>query len=607
MRFAATLSILVVLASPGLGATVAVEQGSDTIDLTPHLQVVLDPGAVLTTGDAASMTPAAVPEAELEPGRGLVAYWVHFDLQPSPGGARDWLLLPDSHWDIAELYRALPTGELELLDRSGRSLRLSERGLGRGLVLLRLSLSPEAASSFVARLVSDFDAYHPPPDLSLVLRERSSYLEEERIAHHAHGLYGGLMAAMVLYNLFLFLSVRDHRYGLYVAYCASHGLLWMANATLGFELAWPNWPRWDAISAFVLMVAACFWAMRFSQAFLETARHSLALHRLLNACQAGLGIATLVWLARFWSAADLILAWTALVMLIALMAAGVRALMAGFRPARYFLIAWVALAVGGLAFILAFLGVVEESFVTRYGPQIGSGVEVVLLAFGLADRINQLKREKEEAQLLHGQSLEREVAARTAELEDANRQLEAMSMADGLTGVANRRRFDELLELEWRRAGRNHQTLALALMDVDRFKAYNDRYGHVAGDECLRRVAAALSSACRRAGEVVARYGGEEFAVLIPGTTEQGAMHEAERLRAAVEALGIVRETTSSLQTIVTVSVGLAVTSPSERSSAYSLVSAADSALYEAKRGGRNRVVVAAVDGESADAGSADR
>ena len=186
-------------------------------------------------------------------------------------------------------------------------------------------------------------------------------------------------------------------------------------------------------------------------------------------------------------------------------------------------------------------------------------------------------------------SLERKVADRTEALEVANTRLEALSITDPLTGLANRRRFADVLSGEWLRSSRTHTPLGAAMADVDKFKAYNDRYGHIAGDDCLRRVAEQLSAYARDGMDLVARYGGEEFAVILPGADFTTTFEAAERLRSAVEALREPHEGVGG--GIVTVSVGVASLVPSPGAAGEQLIALADARLYEAKRSGRNRVV----------------
>ena len=186
--------------------------------------------------------------------------------------------------------------------------------------------------------------------------------------------------------------------------------------------------------------------------------------------------------------------------------------------------------------------------------------------------------------------LESKVLERTLELEAANHKLAAMSTTDGLTGIANRRRFDEALAEEWRRVMRSGDYLTLAMVDVDWFKKYNDRYGHQSGDECLRQVAGVLESAARRAGDFVARYGGEEFALIACGTTPDCSPGLAHAIRAAVEQLQLPHAGSPFL--VITVSIGVACRVPTADQTPDALLQEADAALYRAKAEGRNRVVV---------------
>ncbi|HUP42604.1 MAG TPA: sensor domain-containing diguanylate cyclase [Thermoanaerobaculia bacterium] len=184
-------------------------------------------------------------------------------------------------------------------------------------------------------------------------------------------------------------------------------------------------------------------------------------------------------------------------------------------------------------------------------------------------------------------------------LQEANHALERLTRIDSLTGVANRRHFDETLEVEWRRALRAEEPVALVLADIDCFKPFNDAYGHQRGDESLRRVAEVLGTGLQRVADLAARYGGEEFALLLPGLDEGEAAGLAERLRRQVEALAIPHGR-STVARHVTLSAGVAAAVPVREEDPALLVGAADGALYRAKQAGRNRVV------RASEAGAAD-
>lgn len=173
----------------------------------------------------------------------------------------------------------------------------------------------------------------------------------------------------------------------------------------------------------------------------------------------------------------------------------------------------------------------------------------------------------------------------------ANLELNKLASLDGLTGIANRRRFDEVMQGEWQRAQRSQSALSLLLCDIDFFKGYNDTYGHQAGDLCIKKVAAVLSASVRRPADLAARYGGEEFILLLPDTDLNGALAVAEFCCRQVEALAI-PHSTSSAAGVVTLSIGVASAVPPASLRYEKLINRADQALYKAKSMGRNQVVL---------------
>ena len=186
-------------------------------------------------------------------------------------------------------------------------------------------------------------------------------------------------------------------------------------------------------------------------------------------------------------------------------------------------------------------------------------------------------------------------ASRAAEikLRDALARMEHMAATDALTGLANRRRLNDVADQEWKRCARERLPLSVLLLDADRFKLFNDHYGHLAGDDCLRAIAAQVDAAARRPGDLAARYGGEEFVLLMPNTPHDGARFVAERLRGLVQGLGI-KHDSNAAHGIVTVSIGAATAWPDDPASQFgsidALLTAADAALYRAKDKGRNQV-----------------
>jgi diguanylate cyclase (GGDEF)-like protein len=234
--------------------------------------------------------------------------------------------------------------------------------------------------------------------------------------------------------------------------------------------------------------------------------------------------------------------------------------------------------------------VLSPWYLTRWAYGLWLLLAIALVALVIRMRTDALQRQAER--------LRAKVAEKTTELQEAvkqlesvNTQLEALSLEDDLTGIANRRHFERTLADEWNRARRHEQPLALILLDLDHFKELNDRRGHPAGDDCLRRVGAFLAENVKRSGEVVARYGGEEFAILLPGVDGDGAVRVAETLREGIERLAIPYGNGSGKR--VTGSCGVASMQPPAGAPSDVLVANADRALYAAKHSGRNCVRIA--------------
>ena len=223
------------------------------------------------------------------------------------------------------------------------------------------------------------------------------------------------------------------------------------------------------------------------------------------------------------------------------------------------------------------------------------GISVLLIVFVVALTASFLRYARAVCELidtrLENSVLVDSLSASNQELEQTNQQLLELSSTDGLTQVANRRHFDSQLQREWGRAQRSGNWLSYIMADIDFFKPYNDHYGHLKGDDCLKEVAQALQGVLRRPGDFVGRFGGEEFAILSPETPPEGARVLADKVRAVIEQLEIPHRG-SPVSDHVSVSVGVTSTKPSATGSVNDLIYTADRALYEAKHHGRNCVVV---------------
>ena len=189
-------------------------------------------------------------------------------------------------------------------------------------------------------------------------------------------------------------------------------------------------------------------------------------------------------------------------------------------------------------------------------------------------------------------TMQEQLATANSQLEKHNVELERLSCQDGLTGIANRRRFDEFLDKEWRRATRDEDDteISLIMIDIDYFKIYNDSYGHQAGDDCLKSVASALNKCVHRATDLMARYGGEEFVCVLVNTPLEGAMTLAENMRQAIEDCNLAHNH-SEVADRVSISLGVSVMIPTQENSTENIIKEADDALYKAKESGRNQVI----------------
>lgn len=216
----------------------------------------------------------------------------------------------------------------------------------------------------------------------------------------------------------------------------------------------------------------------------------------------------------------------------------------------------------------------------------------------LPDKIEMLARIRYHSQsyirLLQRDEAYRALRVSQKKLSEMNLKLQKLATSDGLTGIPNRRQFDDAFSIEWRRSIREKSWLSLIMIDIDYFKACNDHYGHQVGDEVLKKVAHTLDDCILRPADLVARYGGEEFVVMLPDTDAHGASKMAERMRANVEQLKI-ENVDSEVSEHITVSIGIATTVPGNEMNLESLLKSADHALYQAKDEGRNRIIAAPV------------
>jgi diguanylate cyclase len=434
--------------------------------------------------------------------------------------------------------------------------------------------------------------------MPLRLWRQAAFFERAQRDDLVYGLYYGALLALMLYNLFLFASTREGMFAYYALYLCAFFVWNFTFRGYAFQFFWPDSPTLNNQMVPLASIGIYLALALFTAKYLSTRRLAPRMHRVVQALAVLTAVPLAMSLAGYYAVTFMMLMPVGAAMVLVLLATAILLVRRGERPARFYLIAWTVLMVGAVLYYLQVFGVLPATALTSNALNIGSALEFLLLAFGVADKINLLKQEKLEAERgardAHrdvAERLEREVDLRTRELAAANARLERMSITDPLTGLYNRREFNRVLDSELRRHQRSGDAFALCIADVDGFKLFNDTYGHLRGDEALQQVAATLRSSLTRASDSVFRIGGEEFALLLAAPTDEAAAHRAvERVRASIEALDIPNRETKAGR--VTASFGVCLANSPRAVDAASLYAQADAALYAAKHGGRNCVAV---------------
>lgn len=465
-------------------------------------------------------------------------------------------------------------------------------------------------------------AYNEPQEILLKVRSSSAiqlplslwpektFFEHDQYQFAEHGLYYGIVLVMALYNFFLFLRLRDRAYGFYVLYVITFAIVQLSLTGFAYQFIWSNMPEWNEKSVAILAPLGFASSIIFVCHFLKLETYHPKIYQYFS-IQAFIGL--------FMSALSVGLPYQAIIPYVTTLAiitclsilviSYYVMLKSMYKYAIYFSAAWTVLLVGIVILSMNKFGLIPRNMFTESAAQIGSAIEIILLSFALAERLYDamqrrfvaekesihVKEELIQNQQEQNQRLEREVASRTEDLQIAlnkvkvlNEELSDLSTMDQVTGVRNRRYFDDMLDREFRRALRNRSAIALIMVDLDHFKSVNDNYGHLAGDLCLKTIANAIYNIVKRPPDLVCRYGGEELAIILPDTDHQGAMLIAERIRLHIEALSI---DFAGQKISVTASLGVADFIPNNNKTAGLLIELADKALYQAKTAGRNKVM----------------
>ncbi len=567
--------------------------------LGPHLEHLEDPERTLGLPDVRARGEQFQPHSAdvLNIGYTSAGHWVRFRLiNKGTEPVSRYLEFRSLFADQLTLYQPQAGNGYEKTE-SGRLVPPPERPYSARNFVFPITVPPESDRHYYL-YVDSADTLTIP----LYLHTNEGLQQTQLTSRSWLTFFQGLIVTMMVFSLFLLVILRDRVYGYYIGVIVVHqGLFFTLFNGLGYqyfglESAW--WSR-EALS---LLVSLAMWMiMQFTRVLLNTREQQPRFNRLVLAVQsAALVIAGLSLFVDYYISirlANPLASVTALTLWIV----GWNSLRKGNPAARYFLIAWTLLIVGGLAYSLKSWGLVPSTVYTEHGWQIGAAIEAIFLSLAIANRISaeSLQRirlqyeaqnaqaEALEMQLRANETLEQNVQERTEELREANRKLQQLSDTDQLTGISNRRSLERYLHHTFERAIVSGTGIALLMIDVDHFKPVNDTHGHQVGDDCLRVIAERIRESTRWPADMVARYGGEEFCVVLPYSDRQTAINAGERIRASIAAKPL---PTRVGQLRLSISVGIYAAVPVANESAEDFLQRADEALYRSKQEGRNRV-----------------
>jgi diguanylate cyclase (GGDEF)-like protein len=575
------------------------------------LRVLEDPQHSLQIADvtqaAARFRPALPPggTGEVYLGYSRSAWWLALPLHPEAAAPRQWLLeIGYPSLDQVEVFTPRADGGYER-QMAGDLQPFSSRPYPHRNLVFPLTLKPGQQQTIYLRVVSEGNLTIPA-----TLWQPDALARADRINYTMLSLYYGMLLALGLYNLLLFLATRDNNFLIYVAFTVAMAVSQTSMNGFGNQFIWPEWPAWGNVALPSGMAATGFFGAIFTRMFLDTRSASRLLDRCIVVLTILFALTALSPLLIPYRFVAIIVSVLGMLFSVTAVSAGIYCMRRGHPGARYFMIAWSMLLTGAAVLAIRNLGWLPTTWLTLNAMQIGSALELLLLSFALADRINVIRREKDlanEAALASNQrmvealrqselELERRVAERTQALEGANsrllekeHELEYLAQHDPLTGLANRLFLNDRIERAITRARRNNEIVALLMIDLDDFKQVNDAHGHAVGDSVLVEIARRMGETVRES-DTVARLGGDEFVILLEDfRMPEGLDTIVEKLITAVRQP---LQLASGATVTVSVSIGIAY-APQHAENAERLRERADVEMYKAKAAGRNRWSIA--------------
>ncbi len=577
------LSDLIYMEIPGY------EVGGDIVDISDFpVGLITDSKGSLGIDDiAAKEKPDAVISSRFNIPSDKDAYWFAFNLINSgQNTVKRIIRLDEPYIETADIYYR--DNGVWQSEKNGLVVPIAQRRVPNRVPVFLITLQPKETKTIYLRFHSKYVL-----GLGIAVESLREFAAYEQWQIFIYAIVFGAGGSILLYNLFLYFYLRNRAYIYYVLYgtCflifvslySGYFLYISSRVSLYYDM-----PFFTALM--VVFIGA------FTRQILDT---RITMPRLDKAVMVFMGLYVLIavlividiyfyqWLVIFGMPSTLIF-----------LTAGIYGVIKGIPIARYYVVAISVYLVGLFMIAAVNIGVVPYNLFTRYGYLAGSLIELIVFSLALGFRFKLLQDEKlnYKNELLNAEKITREkleilVQERTVQLEDANRELKRISVMDGLTGLYNRRHFDDTLDSEWKRLQRTGLPLSLVMCDIDHFKIYNDTFGHQAGDDCIRSVAKAIKRAVGRGADTAARYGGEEFSVILPDTHTEGAVKIAQTIQQELSINTISHPKTKGFR--VTLSFGVATLFPSMPPGSAELVAKADEALYQSKKNGRDCITVA--------------
>lgn len=521
------------------------------------------------------------------------AVWLKFTLN-NRTEQEDWIMEFDIHkFFTLELYRITGTSPHTPEFSYSYKEPFSSRDIQEPHLAFPIKISPGESDDFLIRISSENGMVLP-----LSIYDRESYLKHVSRKNTRWAVLYTVMIIMTIYNFFIYLYVKDLNYLYYILYVILYMFYLAALNGLGGQYVWPDISgRWTTVFSPLFGGLSLALGIILTREFLGLKYCDPPLRnylRVLIALSLVLSLSNIIFTPFIYSyTLGNILGTIILLSILVISFGSVRR---GNRSALIFLSSYMIIILGQIAYSLKAIGSFSSWPLLQNLNQYAPLIQVILLSHSLSYRISMLRKEKDqalaaalEAETTLAESLEQKVIERTEELQIANIRLHELSNLDGLTGLYNRRFFDKTLLKELKRHCRVSMPLTLILCDIDYFKRFNDSAGHLAGDECLRRIAGVLKSFSQREMDTAARYGGEEFALILPHNDKEEGFEIALKIQKAVSDLDLIHPDFEDSRR-VSLSFGVVSVIPATETTSEDLIAAADRGLYESKARGRNQI-----------------